>query len=59
MTLIAQAHADDVIYDRVREHFSEKELSDLTVAVATINAWNRVAIASRTVPGKYQPPVRK
>jgi AhpD family alkylhydroperoxidase len=55
VTLIAQTHADDAIYDRVREHFNEKELSDLTVAVATINSWNRVAIASRTVPGKYQP----
>jgi hypothetical protein len=28
---------------------------DLTLAVATINAWNRFAISSRTVPGSYQP----
>ena len=33
----------------------EKELCDLTLAVATINAWNRLSIAARTVPGAYQP----
>jgi hypothetical protein len=36
-------------------HFSEKELSDLTLAVATINGWNRLLISSRAVPGQYQP----
>ena len=35
--------------------FSEKELADLTWAVAAINAWNRVAISFRSVPGVYQP----
>jgi alkylhydroperoxidase family enzyme len=32
---------------------------DLTYAVATINSWNRLAIAMRAVPGQYQPPERK
>lgn len=32
-----------------------KELSDLTLAVAAINAWNRLSIAARIVPGGYQP----
>ena len=36
-------------------HFSEKELVDLTWAIATINAWNRVAISLRSEPGKYKP----
>jgi alkylhydroperoxidase family enzyme len=35
----------------VRQHFTEKELVDLTVAVVAINGWNRLAIAFRTVPG--------
>jgi alkylhydroperoxidase family enzyme len=39
----------------VQPHFSEKELADLTLAVATINAWNRLSIAGRLVPGTYQP----
>ena len=38
----------------VRAFFNEKELADLTLAVATINAWNRLAISARTVPGKYE-----
>jgi len=31
------------------------KLSDLTLAVATINAWNRLSIAARLTPGTYQP----
>jgi alkylhydroperoxidase family enzyme len=34
---------------------SERELGDLTLAVAAINAWNRLSIAARLVPGGYQP----
>ena len=55
VTLVANNHVPDSVYEEVRQHFNEKELSDLTFAVATINAWNRMAIASRTVPGQYQP----
>ncbi len=56
VTLIADDHAPDPIYDEARRHFSAKELSDLTLAVAAINAWNRLSIAARLVPGSYQPP---
>ena len=55
VTLIAQGHAPDAVYQEARSHFSEKELADLTLAVAAINAWNRLSIASRIVPGGYQP----
>ena len=55
VTLVANNHVPDSVYEEVRQHFNEKELADLTFAVATINAWNRMAIASRTVPGQYQP----
>jgi AhpD family alkylhydroperoxidase len=55
VTLITQGHVADDVYERVRQHLSEKEVSDLTVAIATINAWNRVVVSSRTVPGSYQP----
>jgi AhpD family alkylhydroperoxidase len=54
--LIAQEHAPDAVYEAAQSHFSEKELSDLTLAVAAINAWNRLSIAGRIVPGGYQPP---
>jgi AhpD family alkylhydroperoxidase len=55
VTNIAWTHAPDSVYERVRAEFSEKELADLTLAIATINAWNRLATAARTVPGTYQP----
>lgn len=45
----------DEVYAEARRHFEEKELVDLTWAVAAINAWNRVAISFRSVPGAYQP----
>jgi AhpD family alkylhydroperoxidase len=55
VTRIAEGHASDQVYEEVRPCFSEKELSDLTLAVAAINAWNRLSIAARIVPGTYQP----
>jgi AhpD family alkylhydroperoxidase len=54
VTLITDGHVPDSVYEELRAHFSEKEMCDLTLAVATINAWNRLAISSRTVPGAYQ-----
>jgi AhpD family alkylhydroperoxidase len=54
VTLITDGHAPDAVYEEVRTQFSEKEICDLTLAVAAINAWNRLAISSRTVPGGYQ-----
>jgi hypothetical protein len=47
------------VYEEVRQHFSEKELADLMLAGAAINAWNRLAISSRAVAGMYQPPKRE
>jgi AhpD family alkylhydroperoxidase len=59
VTCIAETHAPDDVYERVRKHLTEKELADITIAVATINAWNRLAIAGRTTPGTYQPAKRE
>ena len=59
VTEITNGHVPDVVYEEVRPHFNDNELSDLTFAVATINAWNRLAISSRAVPGGYQPPKPK
>ena len=55
VTLVADGHVPDEVYEQVRPFFTEKELGDLTLAVATINLWNRLSIASRTEPGTYQP----
>jgi AhpD family alkylhydroperoxidase len=55
VTLITTGHVSDTVYEEVRAHFSEKESANLTFAVTAINTWNRLSIASRTVPGTYRP----
>jgi AhpD family alkylhydroperoxidase len=55
LTLVTAGHVPDDVYERARKEFSEEELVDLTLAVTTINAWNRISIAFRTTPGTYQP----
>ena len=49
LTNIAATHAPDQVYDQARKYFSEKELVDLSIAVAMINAWNRLSIGLRAV----------
>lgn len=55
VTQVADGHVADAVYDHVREEFDEAEVAVLTAAVAAINAWNRVAISTRMVPGDYEP----
>jgi AhpD family alkylhydroperoxidase len=54
VTLISETHAPDEAFQSVREHFEEAELVNLTLAIAAINSWNRIAISFRSVPGSYQ-----
>lgn len=49
VTLVAETHVPDQAFDEVRQHFAEDELVKLTLVVAMINAWNRVAISFRSV----------
>ena len=56
VTLISSTHAPDEDFSELQKHFSEKEIVDLVYAISTINAWNRIAISLRAVPGRYQPP---
>ena len=56
LTLVAETHVPDEVYEHAREKFSEQELVDLTMAVVAINGWNRIAISFRAEAGTYQPP---
>jgi AhpD family alkylhydroperoxidase len=55
VTLVAETHVPDEVYEQARAQFSEQELANLTLAIVAINGWNRLAISFRTVPGTYQP----
>jgi AhpD family alkylhydroperoxidase len=54
ITRIAETHVPDDVYERVRQHFDERELVALTLAAVAINAWNRLAITFRAPAGTYQ-----
>lgn len=49
VTLIAETHAPDHLYEDVRAQFSESETVNLTMLIGAINAWNRLAIAFRAI----------
>ena len=56
VTRVAEGSVPDAVFALARQHFSEKELVDLTLAIVAINGWNRLSVAFRRVPGTYQPP---
>ena len=55
VTRIREDRVPDEIYRQVKQHFTEKELVDMTLVVIAINSWNRLAISFRTPAGSYQP----
>ncbi|HTV19912.1 MAG TPA: carboxymuconolactone decarboxylase family protein, partial [Polyangiaceae bacterium] len=55
VTEIGRAGVSDEQFGAAREHFSERELIDLTMGVIAINAWNRLAVSFGAVPGSMQP----
>ncbi len=57
VTLVADTGVPDDVFESACVHFSEAELADLTLAIATINAWNRLSIAARLPAGAYQSPL--
>lgn len=50
LTLIAKTNAPDEVFAKVQAEFSEKEISDLTITIGLMNAWNRLAISHRKLP---------
>jgi AhpD family alkylhydroperoxidase len=54
VTLVASTRVPDSVYEEVHPYFNFKELSDLTLAIAAINAWNRLNIATRLEAGGYR-----
>jgi len=55
LTRIADRHVPEDVHEQAREQFDKQELDDIIWAITAINAWNRISIGSRRVPGDYQP----
>lgn len=55
LTRVADGHVPDDVFERVRPHFTDEELANLSLGVVAINGWNRLSIALRAPAGTYQP----
>jgi AhpD family alkylhydroperoxidase len=58
VTDVAGTGVPDEAYAHVRRHFDETEIVNLTMAIVTINGWNRLAVSFRNQAGSYEPPAR-
>lgn len=51
---VTKAEVPDNVYATAKQQFSDEEMIDLTLAVTTINVWNRINLAFPNEPGSYQ-----
>lgn len=54
ITLLPDDSVPDSVYEHAARHFTETELAHLIGAITVINAWNRIAVSTRMVPGHYR-----
>jgi len=59
VTLLTDQDVSDEVYEQARAEFSEKELAQLTLAIVTINGWNRLNVAFRTPAGDYKSHIKQ
>jgi AhpD family alkylhydroperoxidase len=59
LTLISKQGAPDAVYEKLEQTFSPEEIVALTLAIVTINGWNRLAISMRAPVGAYVSPHRR
>ena len=55
VTRVSDGHVPDEAFEAVSNQFGEDELVDLTLAIVTINGWNRLAISFRAEVGSHEP----
>lgn len=53
VTLLAETNVPDDVWAAAAEQFADDELAHLVMQIATINAWNRIAVAARSVPASW------
>ena len=54
VTLIADNSIDDELHNLISHYFSQSEIVQILMAISTINAWNRIAITTKMIPGSYE-----
>ena len=54
VTRIGDHGVPDELYEEVSRHFTPEQITQVLMAIVVINAWNRLAITTRVVPGSYQ-----
>jgi AhpD family alkylhydroperoxidase len=59
VTRLEDGDVPDHVFEQARAQFSEQELANLTLAVVSINGWNRFSISFRVPVGSYQPAAQK
>jgi AhpD family alkylhydroperoxidase len=55
VTQIPQTDVSDEVFNELSRHFDKAQIADLTMAIISINSWNRLNVAFRTIPGGYKP----
>jgi AhpD family alkylhydroperoxidase len=50
LTHISAHHPDDALYERVKKHFSDREIAELSFVIAMITSWNMLNAGFRTAP---------
>ncbi|MHB0952566.1 MAG: carboxymuconolactone decarboxylase family protein [Allorhizobium sp.] len=55
VTLLSETGAPDADFDALKAHFDDTEIANITIAIATINTWNRIAVSFRTQHPLDQP----
>jgi len=55
VTVLKDREVTDEVFSAVNEQFTDEEIIDLTLAITTINSYNRFNIAFRTEAGSYEP----
>ena len=55
MTLVAETNVPGDVWAEAEAQFAPEELAQLVFAIAAVNAWNRLCVATRVEPGHYVP----
>ncbi|WP_243524992.1 carboxymuconolactone decarboxylase family protein [Bacillus pseudomycoides] len=50
ITLVAETHVPDEVYEEVRKYFEEKQVAEIIMQIVAINAWNRIGVSTRLMP---------